>query len=163
MNKCLRDFPEKIPANHCFLKAWRIDLGKQVQVTVELPRNNMSVSVAFPMPLTNIPAVSRCLVEAGHLLVPWHSPWRSHKLVPLPQCLLSNGVVVLDQVAKSSCGFFLQWIHLPWFTGCSHARSQRWQGTALGRRHSWWFSLLVPSALTQNFLPCELQNSWLLC
>lgn len=102
----MRGFPKKIPANHCFLKAWRRDLGKQVQVTGELPRNNTNISVAFPMPLNNIPAVSQCLVEAGHLLVPWQSPCWSHRLVPLPQCLLSNAVVALDQVAKSSRSFF---------------------------------------------------------
>lgn len=74
MYKHLRGFPKKIPAYHCFLKAWRKDLGKQVQVTGELPRNSTSISEAFPMLLNNIPAVSECLVEARHLLVPWQSP-----------------------------------------------------------------------------------------
>lgn len=58
------------------------------------------------MLLNNIPAVSECLVEARHLLVTMAESCRSHKLVPLPQSLLSNAVAALNQVAKSSCSFF---------------------------------------------------------
>lgn len=97
--KHLRGFHKKISANYYYLNARRKDLAKQMQVTRELPRNNMFISVAFRMPLNKIPAVSECLVEAGCLPVPWHllqSPSRSYKLVFLPQCLFGNATVAFD-------------------------------------------------------------------